>query len=333
MTSVPATEVPAAVVPAAPAAPVVPASLKEAKAAIRAKMRAEPAKAETPAPAQAVKPAETPKPDARANDERVAKAFSHFQRKDSELRKREEALAEKQKSTEDRIAKAEALADQAALFQKDPVEWLKKHGGDDAYKRLTDWKLAGDAQPVEERVSAAEARAAAAEKAIEDEKAARAAEKAEATKAAKDAAGAAQINDYKAKLASQFTAEDRAAAKIFGIADIEQSALDYVRDEYIPELRNGGLDDAAIESELTHEKIAVKVKGIIQAKIGELKSDPTLLSIFGAAQAAPPKQAPKPAPQQPRAPSLNDAMTATTDVGLGDLSLAERKRLVHKRHR
>jgi hypothetical protein len=333
--------------------PHVPASLAEAKAAVRARRHGQTppaAKADTPSaapPAGEMKGAtpaisgETPQADgsdkADKPDERVARAFRQIQQKAKEVDNAKKAFEEEKKGHAAKLAAAEEHAASAELLKKDPVEWMKKYGGPDAYNRLTEWRLNGDKQPVDERLTAAEERAAAAEakaRAVEEQIAK---EKTAAEEAAKAAAVQSQLAEYRASFAPEFTAQDRATAKLFGVADLETAAVDFAREE-LAKLRESGIDGGAVDQELTPQKIAVKVKAILEQQLSELRSNEVLQGIFGGAtggntQDPTPKPTPKPGPKQQQAPSLNNTMSATTDVGLGELSLVERKRIVHQRNR
>jgi hypothetical protein len=332
----PATPPPAS---AEPAAKAEEKSLKQLKAELRARPAKEaPAapKTETPSTGETPKPTEAAKPAEKPEDERVARAFRQIQQQKGELDKGRKAFEDEKKAHAQALADAQALKEQAELYKKDPVEWLKKHGGDEAYKRLTDWRLGGDKQPVEEQVKTALDETAAVKKALEEERAARAKEKEELEAAQRKAASDAQLANYKQGFAEHFTAQDRATAKLFGIADLEQAAVEWAGAEYIPALRENGVDGESLESELTQAKIAVKVKEILDKQLGELRANEVLKGIFGGAakaETATPQPAPKTGTKPAQALSLNNTMSATTDVGLGDLSLSERKRIVHQRSR
>jgi hypothetical protein len=305
----------------------------------------------TPAPVAAgngatapdAKPGDAAKPDAKKEDERFSRSFAKLTQQQKAFEAERAKFAEDRKAAEADIAAAKAAKEAADLLAKDPAAWLEKFGGQDTYNRLTKWKLEGNKQPIDERIAQAEAKAAEVAKALEDERTARAAEKKAAEEAATSAQKEAGRMQYQSGFAEKFDAKDRAIAKFFEVPDLNAAAVAFATEEMqrlqkdaIAE--HGAITDEIteqIETMLTHDAIAGKVKEILARKIEALKSDETLREALAPASGVKPAAAPKPgivpAPKQNQAPALTNAMSAATSVSSSDLTPEQRRRLAIKR--
>lgn len=275
-------------------------------------------------------------------DERFSRSFAKLQQQDKALQAERAKFAEERKAAETEIAAAREAKDSAELLKKDPAAWLDKYGGQDTYNRLTKWRIEGK-QPIEEQVKTALEEAASVKKALEEERAARAADKKAAEEATINAQRAAQITEYTTGFTEKFDARDRAIAKFFETPDLNTAAVAFAKEE-MTRLQKEAIAEhgeltpeaaAGIEKMLTHDAIAGRVKEILAAKLEELKSSDVLREILAPAPGQKPTAAVKPqvvpASKPNQAPALTNALTASTSTSSTDLTPEERRRLAIKR--